>query len=287
MDPRSRSAGFPVHVRAEPAAVDRYARVAEIAGRQRGLITHPQLLDAGFSNSAIARALAAGRLHRVHRGVYLIGHAVPPPLALELAALLYCGSTAVLSHTTAASLWRVLSSWTGPVEITVPDRRFRRRSGLSPHAAQLDLAEVTTRHGLRLTTPARTLEGLSRVLDAAALERATNEAEVLNLIKPRRHAPGITRSDAERELQSLLRRAGLPPDATNVRLHGHEVDAFYTHAKLILELDGYAFHRTRRAFEHDRRRDQQLTGYRVLRITWRQVTHEPEALVARVARSIA
>lgn len=268
--------------------MDRKGHVATLAAKQRGLVTHRQLIDAGVPARTVTRRLAAGQLHRLHRGVYLIGHAVSPPLALELAALLACGPTAALSHRSAGVLYRILPCWTGPVEVTIPDRRCRQRPGLRPYASQLEDDEVTTRDGLRLTTPARTLKDLAIVLNPAALERATNEAEVLGLVPVRAGKPGITRQEAERRLLALLRRAGLSPTKTNIRVGGHEVDALYEPHRLILEVDGYAFHRTRRAFEQDRRRDADLLaiGYRVMRITWRQVTEEPEAVVVRLARSL-
>jgi very-short-patch-repair endonuclease len=270
--------------------MDRSSRVARVAARQRGLITHRQLLDVAVSKSAICRATASGRLHLLHRGVYLVGHPVPPPLARELAALLACGPTAALSHQTAAALWRILPSPDPTtVHVTVPDRRCRPRPGLRTHAHKLDSADTTTRHGLRLTTAARTLHDLTPLLDLATLERATNEAQVLGLQVPHRtDTPGLTRSEAERLLLDLLRRAGLPPTATNTKVAGHEVDVLYEEERLIVEVDGYAFHRTRAAFERDRRRDADLVaaGFRVMRVTWRQLCDEPEALVVRLARSL-
>jgi very-short-patch-repair endonuclease len=288
MDRKGRSASLSVHDAPGGSVVDRRRQAVRLAGGQRGLVTHDQLLALGFHPRAIARAVRNGWLHPLHRGVYLVGHAVPPPLALELAALFYCGPTAALSHMTAAILWRILPSRSGPVELTVPDRRCRPRPTLRPHFASLPDQDVTTRQGLRLTTPARTLKDLRAALDLASLERVRDEAEVLGLVAPRTDRPGITRSEAERRLHTLLRRAGLPPTKTNTIVNGHEVDVLYAGAKLILEVDGYAFHRTRRAFERDRRRDAELiaAGYRVMRITWRQLTDEPEALIARVARSL-
>ena len=86
-----------------------------------------------------------------------------------------------------------------------------------------------------------------------------------------------------------MRSAGLPRPETNVRVEGHEVDAIWREQRLIVEFDGYATHGTRRSFEEDRRRDQQLVakGWRVVRITWRQLTDEPIAVVARLAAALA
>jgi very-short-patch-repair endonuclease len=253
------------------------------------LITLRQLLDLGVSKSGVSRAVKSGRFHPLHRGIFLVGHAVPPPLARELAALLACGPSAALSHRTAGVLYRILPSRTGPVEITIADRRCRERPGLRPYAKALPENEVTTRHGLRITTPARTLRDLAAVLDPTLHERATNEAEVLRLVPVKPGKPGITRKEAERRLLALLRRAGLPPTRTNFEVQGHEVDNLYEEAKLVVETDGYAFHRTRARFENDRRRDAILlaAGYRVMRVTWRQLEEEPEALIARLATALA
>jgi very-short-patch-repair endonuclease len=90
--------------------------------------------------------------------------------------------------------------------------------------------------------------------------------------------PRPTRSQAERRLLVLVRRAGLPLPETNVRVLGHEVDALWRDERLIVEVDGFDSHGTRAAFELDRRRDAELVaaGYRVIGVTWRQLRDEPE-----------
>ena len=97
---------------------------------------------------------------------------------------------------------------------------------------------------------------------------------------------GFTRSEAERRALDLIRRAGLPSPETNQRIEGYEVDLVWRRERLIVEIDGYAFHSMRRSFEHDRRRDRQLTakGYRVIRITWWQLVNEPEAVAVTISR---
>ncbi|MGI8580046.1 MAG: DUF559 domain-containing protein [Solirubrobacteraceae bacterium] len=278
-----------VHEPVGGTLVDRNVRVAQVAAAQRGVITSQQLANLEFAPSSIRRKVAAGTLHRIHRGVYLLGHTAAAPLAFELAALLACGPTAALSHWTAAALYRILARTDGPIHLTIPDRRCRPRPGLQPHFAPLPDQDVTTTKSLRMTTPQRTLQDLHPLLDPAAYERAVNEAQVLHLIPRGSADPQITRSQAERRLLTLLRRAGLPPTKMNTRIYGHEVDVLFQDPKLILEVDGYASHGTRHAFENDRRRDAQLTaaGYRVMRITWRHLTQEPEAVAARLGAAIA
>jgi very-short-patch-repair endonuclease len=99
----------------------------------------------------------------------------------------------------------------------------------------------------------------------------------------------MTRSEAERRLLGLIKRAELPVPSCNARLHGFEVDALWAGRKLVLEVDGYAFHGHRAAFERDRRRDQThaADGYRVIRVTWRRLQREPLAVVARLAQALS
>jgi very-short-patch-repair endonuclease len=162
-----------------------------------------------------------------------------------------------------------------------------------------------------VSTPARTLLDLATVTSADDLARAVEEARVLRLVTdaglrallarhPRRagtrallHAlagePRMTRSEAERRLLALIRRAGLPLPETNVRVLGDEVDVLWRRQRLVVEIDGFGVHGTRAAFERDRARDARMmaAGYRVLRVTWRQLEDEPEKVVALLAGVLA
>ncbi len=264
------------------------------------MVTTAQLYALGYSPPAVKRLVAAGRLHRVFRGAYLVGHRVAPPLARETAALLLLGPRAVLSHHTVAQI-----DGFGPpspaVHATTPDRGRRSRRGLVVHHADLEDREIETRAGPRRTTAIRALSDLIPFLDRPTLERYANEAQVLGRVThdqlaeaPRQLSRltrdrGFTRKEAERRLRLLLRRAGLGPTATNTEVHGFEVDVLFAPRKLILEMDGYASHRTRRAFERDRRRDAILTaaGYRTIRLTWRQIDEQPEHVIATIAAALA
>jgi very-short-patch-repair endonuclease len=287
--------------------------VARVAARQFGVITRAQLLDIGLSPSAISRRLADGRLHRIHRGIYLVGHPVAPPGALEMAALLACGDDAVLSHTSAAARWGFASAGED-VHVTVSGRHRDHLDGVRVHCVRsLSTTEVRRRHGLPVTSPARTLLEMAEEVPLEELERAVAEGRRLGLARdgeleaqldrsPGRHGvkplrsllkreagPAFTRSQAEQRLLKLIRNARLPSPRCNVPAAGHEVDFLWPEQKLVVEIDGYAFHRSRTAFETDRRRDAdlQLAGYRVLRITWRRLVEEPEAVVAQIATALA
>ena len=101
--------------------------------------------------------------------------------------------------------------------------------------------------------------------------------------------PALTRSEAEERLLTLIRSAELPAPETNIRIGRHEVDLVWRDQRLIVEVDGFRFHSSRSAFERDRRRDAELgtLGFRVMRVTWRQIVDEPQALIARLATALA
>jgi very-short-patch-repair endonuclease len=276
--------------------------IAVVAARQHGMVTVGQLAAAGIGRSAVSHRVREGRLVRRHRGVYQVGPLLAP-LGAEMAAVLACGSGAALSHGTAAALWGFRTAPTG-IHVTVPGRAIRAPRGVRVHQAlSLDAA---VRQGLPLTTPARTLLDLASRLGEAELVRAAEQAQILRLTdraelraqtgrgaaRLRAALPGeptLTRSEAEQRLLSLIRSARLPRPETNVRIAGHEVDVVWRAARLVVEVDGYAYHSSRAAFERDRARDADLmqAGYRVLRVTWRQLTQEPEAVVARLAALLA
>ncbi len=300
--------------RRESASLDRW--IALLATRQHGVVSRGQLVALGLSGRAIEHRLARGRLHLAHRGVYFVGHPVEAPLARETAALFACGDGAVLSHTSAATLWGIRRPDEDRSEINVTvtgGSRRRRRIGLAIHVvAALEPSEVDVRHGLTVTSPVRTLVDLASVLDQRDLARCLEEAQIRRLLRRERlresldrrrgargtrmlrellnvgENPSLTRSEAERLLLDLVRAARLPRPETNVRVGGYEIDALWSQERLAVEVDGYAYHRTRAAFERDRRRDADLqaAGLRVMRITWLQLTNERDSVVARLAQAL-
>jgi very-short-patch-repair endonuclease len=266
------------------------------------MVTSRQLAAAGIGQNGIKRRVRAGRLVPRHRGVYQVGP-IAGPCGREMAALLALGDDAALSHHTAAAIWGIRPAHEGPVHVTVPRERTPSHRGIRVHRTRSLKAAV--RDGLHLTTPARTLLDLAPELNQHELERAVEQALVLRLTTHheieaecsdgRRGAarlraaltdePGLTRSEAERRLRGLIRAARLPRPETNARVAGWEVDLLWREQRLVVEVDGFAFHSSRHAFERDRRRDGDLVaaGYRVVRFTWRQIVREPEAVIARLA----
>jgi very-short-patch-repair endonuclease len=267
--------------------------IASLAARQCGVVTTAQLAAAGIGRSGIAHRVANGRLTPVHRGVYRVGPIVAP-YALEMAAILATGG--VLSHHSAAAVWGIRPDYDGDVHTTVTGIDARSRPGLRVHQAVSLKAAV--QFGLPLTTPARTLHDLAPILRQHDLDRAVEEAVIRGLATPDelgtrpalreaiRNEPRLTRSEAERRLLKLIRAADLPAPVTNTRVAGWEADVLWPRHRLVVEVDGYAYHGNRAAFERDRRKDAALVaaGYRVIRITWRQIADEPHRVVALLAR---
>jgi very-short-patch-repair endonuclease len=288
--------------------------IAMLAWRQWGVVTRPQLRALGLSDAEIDYRIAVGRLRLIHRGVYAVGHHRIQPEGIWLAAVYAGGGEAVLSHRSAARLWGLLP-WEGEIEVTTPTKR-RNRTDIHYIRASVDAVERTVHRAIPVTTVARTLLDLGAV-DGPRVPKALEQAEVLRLLDvselrhlvdrhPRRPGTsalrsalqamvgwrGITRSELELRFRSLVADAGLPAPEMNCALRlGSlviEADAVWHDARLIVELDGYAYHRTAAAFERDRQRDRVAVaaGWRVIRITWRQLAERPDDVVADLARAL-
>lgn len=282
--------------------------------RPHGVVGRRQLMDAGIGAKLIDIRVTARWLRPMHRGVYAVGP-VQSDEAPEMAAVLACGERAALSHASAGVLWRALPQVAQrPVEVTVVSCYSPRRPGIRVHkTAARERDEVTSVRRIVVTTPARTLVDLASQLSLRELEQALAQAERRNLLTPgkllalldrypRRSGtgalrtllpgpgqPAFARSEAEERFLALIRRAELSAPEVNVALHGYELDLLWREAGLVVEIDGFAHHGDRQAFEADRRRDAELAacGLQVIRVTWRQIVDEPEATLTRVAQALA
>ena len=243
--------------------------------------------DCGIDPSGIKRRVAAGRLHRLHRGVYAVGHPNIDNEGRWMAAVLACGDGAVLSHRSAAALWSI-GSGTAVVDVTVPGSGGRAtRTGIRLHRSRtLSPAGCTIRAGIPVTKPARTLQDLHRILPRKQFARALREAEYLGLPVGDAFKTDRTRTDLEGMFLALARRHRLPQPEVNARLDRFRVDFLWRAQRLIVEVDGWESHRTRSAFEEDRARDARLKtlGYEVLRFTWRQVEDDAKTVAWTVRR---
>jgi len=287
------------------AGVQQEAVVARIARSQQGIVSASQLAAAGFGPNATGRRVAGGWLVRRHAGVYQLGvHC--GPLGDEMAALMACGAGSVLGHWASMAVFDVRGREGRPVDVLVPRDFAGQLDGVRRHVTRwLAPGDVVERHGMPVTVPARTLLDLAARISQRELERLVEDTQVrrltsvgelqamvergagrrgvrkLRAIVEELDEPLFTRSEAERLLLATVRAANLPLPRTNVRVAGLEVDALWPEQRLVVEVDGFAVHGTRVAFERDRRRDARLllAGYRVIRLTWRQLTRERSSVV--------
>lgn len=279
-----------------PSAIDQ--AIAAIATSAQGRITSAQLRDLGLSWNQIAYRARIGRLHRVARGVYSVGHVNDGPQARWLTAVLRIGPGAVLSRGPAAGHWGIRPYSSATIDVTYP-RRHRPVPGIRLHRTALPADEITIHNQIPITTVPRTLLDLATFLSPGQLERALGEAERLGLTNalslpdlveryPGRRGVGrlqallqrsqgglrVTRSELEALFLDLLDGTDLPPPLTNHLVTTPEArfecDFVWPSSRLIVELDGYAYHGGRRASDRDRLRDRVLTvhGWTVIRVTW-------------------
>jgi hypothetical protein len=290
--------------------------LADLAGRQHGVVSIRQLeQQLEFSHQAVARAVAAGRLHRLYRGVYAVGHT---DLSLHgecLAAVLAVGPGSLLSYHSAGWLWGIWKGAPKPIHVTafVPRHHVPPKGLIRHRARNWDAADQAIVEGIPVTTVARTILDLAWKLPADRLRRVLERAEDLRLLdldelravvernrghpgaKPLRSAlagygPRIfTRSEFERRFVERLVAAGLPRPATGWNEVGHEIDVYWPERRFGIELDAFETHGTRDAFErdHDRDLDFALAGIETIRVSEHQFRREPDGIVARVATLLA
>jgi very-short-patch-repair endonuclease len=273
------------------------AVIARIAANQHGVVSTDQIGSACLSPAGVTRRLAAGRLHRIHRGVNAVGHRRLGDEGRWMAAVLACGEGAVLSHLSAAELWgirrraRRISGGGGsgepdPTHVTVPSTAGkRRRQGILLHrSSTLTASDCTRREGIPVTKPARTLADIRPLLSPAQFNSAIREAEFLRFSIGDQFDSDRARTELEKRMLALCRRHRLPQPEVNVKVGRFEVDFLWRDARLVVEVDGWESHRSRSAFEEDRQRDARLKviGYEVLRFTWRQVEDEARNVAATI-----
>jgi len=292
--------------------------LARLAARQHGVVTHRQLAVIGIRGSMLTRRVASGRLQRIYRGVFAVGHIQRTPEARWIAAVMACGQGTILSHLDAAALWRIYDGVGTKIHVTTTTRSPRRLPAIQAHRARrIHEEDVTVKDGIPVTTVARTLVDLTDVLSRDRVLRAIREAEFLRLLDldslnaavgrahgRRRlsvltqalahHRPGqIVRDELEHRFLELVRAAGLPEPETNVNVQTrrqlYEVDCLWLEQRVAVELDGRAAHARTAAFESDRRKDTALSavGLRPLRFTWHRVKNEATDVLAELEATLA
>lgn len=291
--------------------------IATLAARQYDVVARRQLREAGVSDKMVRSRVQRAQLVRLHPGVYAAAHAHLRPRGTWLAAVLAVGAPAVLSHRAAAALHGIRQWHGGGVDVTTAARVRSTLPGVRVHRTRrMDPPEFADVDGIPVTTPARTLVDLAAVLPADRLARAFREADRLRLLDLRavrdaadraRARPGAGHATLRTVLDELeavgatahspledgflrvVAHARLPAPQVNVWLEGIEVDAYWAGAKVVVQVDGWAFHRSRHAFQRDREKDAALVaaGLRVVRFTHHDVTRRSEAVVRTLRTLLA
>jgi len=285
---------------------------------QHGVVSRQQLLAAAVTSSMIKSRVADGTFIRLHPGVYAVGHRQLRTEGRWLAAVLACGPGAALSHREAAALHGLRPSDRRRIDVTTSRRLRDRRPGIEiHHTTALDGEDVATAHGIPVTTVARTLVDLADVVSRDSLAKALREAEHLRIVDLRdleaamyrtRHRPGrghaalkaalaehrrrgtqLTRSVLEDRFLALCERHRLPRPRMNFHIGADEVDACWPDHRLVVELDGWARHRDRQAFQRDRTKSNELlqAGWRVLRFTHDDVVRRAAQTAAAINTLLA
>jgi very-short-patch-repair endonuclease len=285
--------------------------VGGFADRQHGVVSREQLLAAGVGRGAIVRAVEAGRLRPVFRGVYAVGHVALRREGCWMAALLACGESAALSHRTAATVWGLLTGPALPVDVTTATAKGRKHRQITTHRMLLAPFDALVRDNLRVTTPSRTIVDLAATLQGRALRETVERAQDLRRFDPSdiretlaraQRRPGArrlhdlitlmspdkdnARSHLERLFLALTRRARLPKPATNHEIAGRRRDFAWPEQRFVVETDGYRYHSSRQAKRRDHRRDRQLTalGWRPVRFTYEEIAFEPGEVAQELVR---
>lgn len=288
-------------------------RAARLAAVRDGVLSIHQLRACGLEDHAVARRVRDGVLHRLYRGVYAVGH---PGLTLRgrfRAAVLACGDAAVLSHFAAAVFYGFWTWQEGLIDVTIASGT-RDIDGLRVHRSRTLERDVRVRHGMRVTSPARTLLDLAAVLPHKTLRRMARRAQAQRAVSLRQihellgranghhgaerlraviaDGPTPTRSDLEDLLLDLLDRAKIERPEINAPLRfGEETitpDYLWRAKGVAIEADSVTWHDHKLTREHDADKQARLeaAGLRVVRITWRQITDSPQQTLARIRAAL-
>jgi hypothetical protein len=289
-----------------------HGELFELATRQHGVVSTRQLSSLGYGRNSAAKAHRVGRLRRIHRGVYAVGHEVLGWHGWCMAAVL-AARPSVASHLSAAYLWGLLRYRPETIHISAPTER-RQRRGFRVHFAVLANADMTSVERIPVTSLARTQLDLAAMLSRPRLEGALERSEEQQLFDLReleavqdrysghpgcgrlrqaldvyRPEPSFTRSGLELRFLRLVREAGLPEPSMNLNVVGLELDAYWPEHRFAVELDVYETHGTRAAFERDRVREEDLllAGIEGIRVTGPRLKQEPAEVMKRLERHLA
>jgi hypothetical protein len=283
--------------------------MANLAARQYGIVTRDQLNELGYSDRMIDHALQTGRLQAWHRNVFAVGHGGLSRHGLCKAAVMFRGEGALISYQSAIWLWGLEGKLRIPVNVSVRWRGHGQEAIGLHHCPALRDEDFTTTEGLPVTSVARTLLDYASIARPYRLEFAIDRADRLDILDPaavdrildevrghRGRGPlakaltiyretGFTRSGGEKKMLAVLAEAGIPRPAVNNFVEGYEVDFYWEHERFGVELDSWEHHRSRRSFEGDRERQENLAmaDIETIRITGTRLKHEPRQVAERIA----
>jgi very-short-patch-repair endonuclease len=292
--------------------------LGELAARQHGVVARRQLAVLSMSETMVRDRVRSGRLVRLHRGVYAVGHDRLRREGRWMAAVLAAGPGALLSHRDAAALHGLRAGGDRRrIEVTTSGRATSTDRIRVYGTTVLGRLDAARRDGIPVTGVARTLVDLASVATSGELRKALEEAErqrSFDLAEieramaatARRRGKGhaamqsalaelraigthVTRSELEDHFVALVDAHDLARPLTNHWVERMEVDACWPRERVVVELDGWGAHATRRAFQQDRERSNDLTaaGWTLLRFTWADVTRRSDDTAKRVARALA
>jgi very-short-patch-repair endonuclease len=292
--------------------MESHHEMAALAARQYGVVTRGQLHTLGYSDDAIDRGIAGGRLHAWHRSVFAVGHQRLSPHGLCMAAVLFRGRSALISHQSAIWLWGLEAKLEIPVHVSVRWRGHAQDAIGLHHCPALRDEDVAETERLPVTAVPRTLLDYAADAKRWRLERAIDKADRLGMLDlaavgrltdevrghrgrgPLRRAmviyteKGFTRSGGEKRMLAALADAGVRRPAVNNLIEGYELDFFWGPERLAIELDSWEHHRSGRSFEEDRERQENLAmaGIETIRITGTRLRREPRKVANRVAEHL-
>lgn len=284
---------------------------AELARSQHGMVAAWQLVELGFTRPMIHRRVRWKQFRPIHAGVFFMGQGPLTYQSRFMGAALACGRAAVLSHHAAAALHDLRPLPQGAIDVTAPT--LRRREGIRSHVSDVAPQHRTEIDRIPVTSLERTYLDYAEQATPRQLKAALQAGERCNILDIRKlrslidasngrrgitalraaladltDDPPWTQSPLEDTFLELVDAVGLPRPRANVLVEGELVDFVWPQQRLIVELDGFAFHRSHEAFENDRRRDTHLQkrGWRVLRFTYRRLRDDPGGVIADVRQSL-
>jgi very-short-patch-repair endonuclease len=302
---------MPVAYQGRTRQPDRHRPLKDLATKQHGVVSTRQLKVLGYNRASAARAARVGRLQRLHRGVYAVGHEKLSWEGRCMAAVLAC-APAVASHWTAAWLLGLARYRPSSFDLTVPSRRGHRRWDFfvhyaalaDEHLAQADGIPVTCLERTHLDIAARWPDALPKLLERSEksnrfdlrkfeslLDRTSGHpghGSLKKALRAYRPEPVLLRSNLERDFRDLLRDSSLPIPSHNFIVGPYELDCYWPQHHFCVELDTFGTHGSRRSFEEDRIRQRELRklGVEVERVTDLQLEREPEQVLAAVRRAL-